>query len=66
MKALDVLYDTYKSGSVLQTAAEFLGRNTIPLEALRKRLFTAAPPSCEFEKWMKADDETKKHTKPPI
>jgi predicted metallo-beta-lactamase superfamily hydrolase len=66
MKALDVLYDTYKSGSVLQTAAEFLGRKTIPLEALRKRLFTAAPPSCEFEKWMKADDETKKHTKPPI
>jgi predicted metallo-beta-lactamase superfamily hydrolase len=66
MKALDVLYNTYKSESVLQTAAEFLGRVTIPLEAWRKRIFTLVPPTREFEKWMKTNDEIKRHTKPPI
>jgi predicted metallo-beta-lactamase superfamily hydrolase len=66
MKAVDVLYNTYKSGSVLQTAAEFLGRVTVPLEARRKGTFKIVPPSREFEKWMKTNDEIKRHTKPPL
>jgi predicted metallo-beta-lactamase superfamily hydrolase len=65
-KAVDLFYQTYKSGSILRTAAEFLGSENKPLEAMRKRLYAEDPPSKEFEKWIKTDDETKKHTRPPI
>jgi hypothetical protein len=65
-ETVDALYDSYRSGSVLQTAAEFLGKRNTLLEAVRKKLFAESPPSKEFEKWMKANDETKKHVKPPI
>jgi predicted metallo-beta-lactamase superfamily hydrolase len=65
-KTHDIFYSTYLSGSVLQTAAEFTGNKNKPLEALRKKLYAEDPPSKEFEKWKKANDETKKHTKPPI
>jgi predicted metallo-beta-lactamase superfamily hydrolase len=63
---IDILFDSYRSGSTLQTAAEFLGKKNVLLEASRKRLFNENPPSKEFETWMKANDETKKHKKPPI
>jgi predicted metallo-beta-lactamase superfamily hydrolase len=65
-KTLDLFYQTYKSGSTLQTAAEFLGNENRPLEAMRKKLYTEDPPSKEFEKWKKLDDERKKHMRPPI
>jgi len=65
-KATQVLYETYTKGSVIQTAAEFLGTKNALLEAQRKRLYTENPPSIEFQKWMKANEETKKHVKPPI
>ena len=63
---INVLYDSYKSGSTLVTAAEFLGKENALLEASRKRLFNENPPPKEFETWMKANDETKRHVKPPI
>jgi predicted metallo-beta-lactamase superfamily hydrolase len=65
-KTVDLFYQTYKSGSILQTAAEFLGNENKPLEAMRKKLYAKDPPSKEFEKWKKTNDETKKHTRPPI
>lgn len=65
-KTVELFYQTYKSGSTLQTAAEFLGKENKPLEAIRKKLYIEDPPSKEFEKWKKANDETKKHTRPPI
>jgi predicted metallo-beta-lactamase superfamily hydrolase len=63
---INILYDSYRSGSTFLTAAEFLGKASLLLEASRKRLFKENPPSKEFETWMKANDETKKHVKPPI
>ena len=63
---INILYETYKSGVTLQTAAEFLGKKSFLLEASRKRLFNEDPPSKEFETWMKENDETKRHVKPPI
>lgn len=63
---INILYNSYKSGSTLLTAAEFLGKENVLLEASRKRLFNENPPSKEFETWMKANDETKRHVKPPI
>jgi hypothetical protein len=63
---INILYNSYKSGSTLMTAAEFLGKKSVLLEASRKRLFKENPPSKEFETWMKANDETKRHVKPPI
>jgi hypothetical protein len=63
---INILYDSYRSGSTLVTAAEFLGKKSVLLEASRKRLFKENPPSKEFETWMKANDETKRHAKPPI
>ena len=65
-KTVDLFYQTYKSGSILQTAAEFLGNENKPLEAMRKKLYAKDPPSKEFEKWKKTNDETKKHTRPPM
>jgi predicted metallo-beta-lactamase superfamily hydrolase len=65
-KTMNVIYDTYRSNSTLQTAAEFVGKKNTPLEAQRKRLFTESPPTREFEKWMKTSEETKRHSKPPI
>jgi hypothetical protein len=63
---INILYDSYKSGSTLVTAAEFLGKKTVLLEASRKRLFKENPPSKEFETWTKANDETRRHVKPPV
>jgi predicted metallo-beta-lactamase superfamily hydrolase len=65
-KTVDLFYKTYESGSTVQTAAEFLGEKNKPLEALRKKLYAEDTPSKEFEKWKKANEETKKHTRPPI
>jgi hypothetical protein len=63
---INILYDSYKSGFTLVTAAEFLGKETVLLEASRKQLFKENPPSKEFETWMKVNDETKRHARPPI
>lgn len=65
-KTVEVLYATYTSGSILQTAAEYLGTDNAFLEANRKRSFEENPPSTEFEKWMKMSEDKKKLTKPPL
>jgi hypothetical protein len=48
------------------TAAEYLGRENLFLEAVRKRLFAEKPPSTEFKNWMHRGLIEKKHVKPPI
>jgi len=55
-----------KNKHAMITAAEFLDKENAFLEANRKKLFTDAPPSTEFEKWMNKNVETRKHIKPPI
>ncbi len=65
-RTVEVLYATYTSGSKLQTAAEYLGKNNAFLEANRKRSFEENPPSAEFEKWMKMSEDKRKLTKPPL
>jgi len=65
-KTVDVLYETYNSGSTLQTAAEYAGERNAFLEAERKRLFKEDPPSKEFEKWMKLTEDRRRFAKPPI
>ena len=65
-KAEKVLTIAEKSGHEIVTAAEFLGKDNQFLEACRKRLYLESPPSDSFGKWMRTDDEAKKHEKPPI
>lgn len=65
-KTVDILYETYRSGSTLQTAAEYAGEKNAFLEAERKRLFENNPPSKEFEKWVKLGEDKRKFTKPPV
>ncbi|MGB9713577.1 MAG: hypothetical protein ACPLZC_01210 [Candidatus Bathyarchaeales archaeon] len=48
------------------TAAEYMGEENAFLEAVRKKLFVAEPPSREFEKWMRESIKAKKKAKPPI
>jgi predicted metallo-beta-lactamase superfamily hydrolase len=55
-----------KSGHLVQTAAEFLGRKNTLLESSRKKLFEEDPPSKDFHVWMALSEERKKHTKPDI
>jgi predicted metallo-beta-lactamase superfamily hydrolase len=55
-----------KAGSSVLTAAEFLGKENMFLEAMRKKLFSENQPSKEFEKWMSKGMEAQKHARPPI
>jgi predicted metallo-beta-lactamase superfamily hydrolase len=55
-----------KTGGSILTAAEFLGEHDRCLEAARNRLFAEFPPSSEFKKWMRLDEEAKKREKPPL
>jgi hypothetical protein len=48
------------------TAAEYLGRENLFLEALRKRLFEENSPAKDFQKWMQVNRETKMRVKPPF
>jgi len=64
-KTEKVFYQTYTSGSTLQTAAEYSGDKNSFLEANRKKLFQEDPPSAEFEKWMRISEDKRKSTKPP-
>jgi len=50
----------------ISTAAEFLGKENLFLEASRKKLFAEDPPPRDFEKWMHSQSKMKKHVKPPI
>jgi predicted metallo-beta-lactamase superfamily hydrolase len=65
-KAKNVFVTAKKVGHEVLTAAEFLGKENVLLEARRKRLFEEKPPSKDFVRWMKEDIETQKHVKPPI
>lgn len=65
-KIVKPLYESYRSGSTLQTAAEYTGEKNCFLEAGRKKLFQENPPSKEFEAWMKLSEEKKKFKKPPV
>lgn len=62
-----LFYDkSYEINCKVLTAAEYLGRKNLFLEAKRKKLFEEKPPSREFEKWMHESLKTKKHLKPPL
>jgi predicted metallo-beta-lactamase superfamily hydrolase len=65
-KIVKPLYESYRSGSTLQTAAEYAGAKNCFLEAGRKKLFQENPPSKEFEAWMKLGEEKRKFKKPPV
>lgn len=52
------------TGHKILTAAEFLGKPNMFLEAERKKLFVEIPISKEFQKWMKRTSRNK--IKPPI
>lgn len=53
------------TGHRIITAAEYVGRENVFLEAKRKQLFNEQPPSDEFKQWMKTLN-SKKIDKPPI
>jgi len=55
-----------KTGHMVFTAAEFLGKENNVLESRRKRLFEAEPPSPEFGKWMKLPLPKRKLVRPPV
>lgn len=55
-----------KTGHIVGTAADFLGKENNVLEFRRRKLFEAEPPSPEFEKWMKMPLYKRKLVKPPI
>lgn len=65
-KTRRVLEKASMCGHKIFTAAEFLGKKNLFLEAERKQLFIEKPPSTEFEKWTRKTRVTKRHTKPPI
>ncbi len=54
------------AGHSVVTAAEFAGEKNQFLESKRRLLYVDAPPSKEFEKWMREGLTKKSSTKPPI
>jgi predicted metallo-beta-lactamase superfamily hydrolase len=65
-KAEEVFKRAQKAGNIVLTAAEFLGKENLFLEAKRKTLFAEHPPPKDFEKWTRESLRMKKKTKPPI
>jgi predicted metallo-beta-lactamase superfamily hydrolase len=53
-------------GHRVLTAAEYLGKANMFLEAVRKRLFVQEKPSEEFERWMQRSIEARRCTRPPV
>jgi len=56
----------HKAGHKVMTAAEFAGEKNVFLESRRKQLYVDAPPSKEFERWMRLDAMEKSKQKPPL
>ena len=48
------------------TAAEFLGRKNVILEAVRKKLYVDEPPSADFIEWSKTLSRERKLIPPPL
>jgi predicted metallo-beta-lactamase superfamily hydrolase len=65
-KAENVFDKAHRIGHKVLTAAEFLEKQNMLLEAGRKRFFAENPPSKEFAKWMRVGDEKKRLVKPPL
>ena len=65
-KTENVFESAYKHGHKVLTAAEFLKKKNMLLEAERRRLFIENLPGKDFEKWMRKREATKKHAKPPL
>jgi len=65
-KTVNVFNEAQQSEHAVQTAAEFLGRENVFLEANRRKLFSQDSPSEEFQKWMGLNEEMQKHVKPPV
>jgi predicted metallo-beta-lactamase superfamily hydrolase len=65
-KTKNIFKKASKTQCKVFTAAEFLGKENVFLEAARKRLYVENPPSNEFERWMRGSATNKKHVKPPI
>jgi len=65
-KAEKVFKKAQKAGNRVLTAAEFLGKENVFLEAKRKELFAEHPPSKDFEKWNRESFGMRRKTKPPV
>jgi predicted metallo-beta-lactamase superfamily hydrolase len=65
-KAGSVFEAAKKAKHSVLTAAEFVGKENLLLEALRKKLYVENKPQKEFEKWMRKSDDAKRFFKPPI
>ena len=55
-----------KTGHIVETAAEYLGKKNCLLETARKELFDTGPPSDDFEAWMRLGEDARRLTKPPL
>jgi predicted metallo-beta-lactamase superfamily hydrolase len=65
-KATRVFQAAHRTGHLVQTSAEYLGKRNCLLETDRKELFDAEPPSKDFESWMRLEEDARRLTKPPI
>jgi len=65
-KTQQVYEAAHKAGHRVMTAAEFAGEKNVFLESRRKQLYVDAPPSKEFEQWMRLDAMEKSKHKPPL
>ncbi|MFW6111278.1 MAG: MBL fold metallo-hydrolase [Thermoproteota archaeon] len=65
-KTHQVFEKAEQRGHQILTAAEFLGKKNLLLEADRRQLYRERPPSREFKKWMRKKRAEKRSLKPPL
>jgi predicted metallo-beta-lactamase superfamily hydrolase len=66
-KKTEPLFEAAKdTGNRLVTAAEYIGRQNMFLESMRKQLYADNPPSDEFKTWIKSYSPEISRIKPPL
>jgi predicted metallo-beta-lactamase superfamily hydrolase len=61
-----VFEEAERHGNQVLTAAEYVGKESMPLESMRKSLYESEPPSPEFMKWTTMPEMERKKTVPPL
>jgi predicted metallo-beta-lactamase superfamily hydrolase len=56
----------HRVGNIVETAAEYAGKESVFLESRRKQLYDENPPSREFERWMRGISDKTNKGKPPL
>jgi predicted metallo-beta-lactamase superfamily hydrolase len=65
-RAREAFESAHRARNIVETAAEYAGKENVFLESRRKQLYDENPPSREFERWMRESSDKANKGKPPL